>query len=267
MQLSRIADDMTGSGVSSSAKLPKYLRLSNAILNLIEAGEMRPGDKLPPEGTLAGALPASLGTVQKALGHLKGLGVVVRDHGRGTFVAGALHSASGERMPDDDLLHFRFADDEQAGLLPVYARVETVEKVAGSKVDAATPWARFLGSDRAYIRIGRRINVNDEFEAFSRFYLRWSRFRRLLRVPIDELNGISLRVVLSGTYNMPTLRFDQRLKCAPLPPVACKALGLVGGSPGMVWEIFGRTYREQPASYQCVYLPMGHRPVEITTKV
>ena len=263
MQLSRIAADMTGSGISGSA--PKYLRLSNAILNLIEAGEMRPGDRLPPEGALAGALPASLGTVQKALGHLKDLGVVVRNHGRGTFVAGAPLPASGERMPEGDLLHFRFADDDHAAPLPVYARVETVEKVAGSKVDATTPWARFLGSDRAYIRIGRSINVNHEFDAFSQFYLPWSRFRGLLRVPLDELSGISLRVVLSRTYNMPTLHFDQRLKCAPLPPVACKALDLVTGSPGMVWEIFGRTYREQPASYQRVYLPMGHRPIEFTS--
>lgn len=267
MQLSRIADDMIGSEVVSTAKLPKYLRLSNAILNLIEAGEMRPGDKLPPEGTLAGALPASLGTVQKALGHLKALGVLVRDHGRGTFVAGAPLPSSGERMPDEELLHFRFADDDSEALLPVYARVESVEKVAGSNVDTTPPWARFLGGDNAYIRIGRSINVNDEFDAFSQFYLPWSRFRELLRVPLDELNGISLRVVLSRTYNMPTLTFDQRLRCASLPAVACSTMGVADGSAGMVWEIFGRTYRRQPASYQRVYLPMGHRPIEITSSL
>jgi len=267
MQLSRIADDMTGGGVLSETKLPKYLRLSNAILNLIEAGEMRPGDKLPPEGALAGALPASLGTVQKALGHLKALGVVVRNHGQGTFVAGAPRPMSGERMPDDNLLHFRFADDDGSAPLPVYARVETVEKVSCSSRGASPPWARFLGSDKAYIRIGRSININDEFEAFSQFYLSWSRFRGLLRVPREELNGISLRVVLSRTYNMPTLHFDQRLSCAPLPEVACRALGLDTRSPGMIWEIFGRTYRRQPASYQRIYLPMGHRPIEITNSL
>jgi DNA-binding GntR family transcriptional regulator len=267
MQLSRIADDMIGSEVVSAAKLPKYLRLSNAILNLIESGEMRPGDKLPPEGTLAGALPASLGTVQKALGHLKALGVVVRDHGRGTFVAGAPHPASGERIPDDELLHYRFADVEGERLLPVYARVEFVEKVAGASDDGTTPWARFLGSDEAYVLIGRSINVNDEFDAFSEFYLPWNRFRDLLRVPLDDLNGISLRVVLSRKYNMPTLTFDQRLQCATLPSVACSAMGLAPGSQGMIWEIFGRTYRRQPASYQRVFLPMGHRPIEITSSL
>jgi GntR family transcriptional regulator len=270
MQLSRIADDMAGGEVSSGAKLPKYLRLSNAILNRIESGEMRPGDKLPPEGALAGALPASLGTVQKALGHLKALGVVVRDHGRGTFVAGAPRAMSGERMPEDDLLHFRFADENHAALLPVYARVETVQKVpgpAGHSGDADSPWARFLGNEKSYICIGRRLNINDEFDAFSQFYLPWSRFRGLLRVPLEELNGISLRVVLSRTYNLPTLHFDQRLQCASLPRAACQALGLAAGGPGMIWEIFGRTYRRQPASYQRVYLPMGHRPIEITSSL
>lgn len=267
MQLSRIAHDMIGSDVVSAAKLPKYLRLSNAILNLIESGEIRPGDKLPPEGALAGALPASLGTVQKALGHLKALGVVVRDHGRGTFVAGAPRPVSGERIPDDELLHYRFADVEGERLLPVYARVEFVERVTGVNAEETTPWARFLGNDKAYVLIGRSINVNDEFEAFSEFYLRWSRFRALLSVPPDELNGISLRVVLSRNYNMPTLTFDQRLQCAILPGVACKAMGLTPHSQGMIWEIFGRTYRRQPASYQRVFLPMGHRPIEITSSL
>lgn len=267
MQLSRIADDMAGGELVSAARVPKYLRLSNAILNLIEAGEIRPGDKLPPEGVLANALPASLGTVQKALGHLKALGVVVRDHGRGTFVAGAPHPASGERMPDDDLLHFRFADDASETPLPVYARVESVKKVAGSNRGASAPWARFLGADEAYVRIGRRININDEFEAFSEFYLPWRRFNELLQVPLADLNGISLRVVLSRTYNMPTLHFDQRLQCAQLPRVACRALGMAVGDLGMIWEIFGRTYRRQPASYQRVYLPAGHRPIEIASSL
>ncbi len=267
MQLSRIADDMSGGDVVSAGRIPKYLRLSNAILNLIEAGEIRPGDKLPPEDALAGALPASLGTVQKALGHLKALGVVVRDHGRGTFVAGAPRPASGERMPDGELLHFRFADDASDAPLPVYARVESVKKVAGAQSAATTPWARFLGDDEAYVCIGRRINVNDEFEASSQFYLPWRRFGDLLRVPLEELDGISLRVVLSRTYNMPTLHFDQRLQCAPLPRAACRTLGLAPGSPGMIWEIFGRTYRRQPASYQRIYLPAGHRPIEITSSL
>lgn len=43
------------------------------------------------------------------------------------------------------------------------------------------------------------MNINDEFEAFSQFYLPWSRFCGLLRVPLDELNGTRLRVVLSRT--------------------------------------------------------------------
>ena len=267
MHLARIADDIRGGEVVSAARVPKYQRIANAILVLIESGEMRPGDRLPPEGALASALPASLGTVQKALGHLKSLGVVVRDHGRGTFVADGPRPASGERIPESDLLHFRFVDEASEAPLPVYARVVSVKKLSGAKAGASTPWARFLGQDPAYIRIGRRINVNDEFQAFSQFYLQWSRFQGLLDLPRGELDGISLRVALSRTYNMPTLHLDQRLQCAPLPNAACRALGLDAGSPGMIWEIFAKTYRRQPASYQRVYLPPGHRPVEVSGSV
>lgn len=264
MQLSRIADDMSVGDVMDAGRVPKYLRLSNAILGLIEAGEIRPGDKLPPEGVLAGALPASLGTVQRALGHLKTLGVVVRDHGRGTFVAGAPRSVAGERLPDDELLHFRFCADDRSAPLPVYARTQIVERVPA---EADAPWVRFLGDDDSYVRIRRTINVNEEFDAFSHFYLPGSRFGGLLEVPRKELDGISLRVVLGRTYNMPTLTFDQRLQCAPLPREACRALGVSDGSPGTIWEIFGRTYRAQPASYQQVFLPMGHRPISISSRV
>jgi hypothetical protein len=67
---------------------------------------------------------------------------------------------------------------EKALPLPVYGRVRTVEKVASPKGDASTPWARFLGPDKGHIRIGRGINLNDEFNAFSEFYIiRWGMSR------------------------------------------------------------------------------------------
>lgn len=50
-----------------------------------------------------------------------------------------------------------------------------------------------------------------------------------------------------------------------LPLAACKTLGLAAGSRGMVWEVLGRTHRRQPASYQRVNLPAGHRPIERTS--
>ncbi|MDX2316307.1 MAG: hypothetical protein QNL90_19780 [Gammaproteobacteria bacterium] len=53
-----------------------------------------------------------------------------------------------------------------------------MEKVASPKGDASTPWARFLGPDKGHIRIGRGINLNDEFNAFSEFYIiRWGMSR------------------------------------------------------------------------------------------
>ena len=61
------------------------LHLRDAILT----GELRPGDQLPPEATLAKGFGIALMTVRVALGVMKDLGLLVTVRGRngGTFVA------------------------------------------------------------------------------------------------------------------------------------------------------------------------------------
>src|SRR5438874_848951 len=67
--------------------VPKYQRLANALLDGISRGVWRPGDRLPAEEELTELTPYSLGTVQRALRDLADQGLVVRQHGLGSFVA------------------------------------------------------------------------------------------------------------------------------------------------------------------------------------
>jgi DNA-binding GntR family transcriptional regulator len=55
----------------------------------IEAGTLRPGDKLPAETDLAGRYGVARMTVRRAVAELASEGLVVVMHGRGTFVAQA----------------------------------------------------------------------------------------------------------------------------------------------------------------------------------
>ena len=113
------------------ARLPKYLQLSDAIARAIVQGDLKTGEKLPPEGELARVLPASLGTIQRALNNLADRGLLVRRHGHGTFVA-------EPAMAPKDLWHFRFLADDGRSLLPVYTQVGSVEPVR-----RAGPWSDF----------------------------------------------------------------------------------------------------------------------------
>jgi GntR family transcriptional regulator len=67
---------------------PLYRQLAAALEEQIRQGELRPGDRLPSENELRGQLQVSRATITKALDELMTRGLLVREQGRGTFVAG-----------------------------------------------------------------------------------------------------------------------------------------------------------------------------------
>lgn len=66
---------------------PLYLEVRRRIAEAIRAGEWRPGDAIPPEKMLCERFGVSMGTLRKAVDELTASGVLVRQQGRGTFVA------------------------------------------------------------------------------------------------------------------------------------------------------------------------------------
>lgn len=65
---------------------PKYLSISAALGRDIDAGRLRPGDRLPPQRELAEALGVDLGTVTRAYAEARRLGLIDADGRRGSFV-------------------------------------------------------------------------------------------------------------------------------------------------------------------------------------
>jgi GntR family transcriptional regulator len=66
---------------------PLYLEVRRRIADAIRSGEWRPGDAIPPEKQLCERFGISMGTLRKAVDELTASGVLVRQQGRGTFVA------------------------------------------------------------------------------------------------------------------------------------------------------------------------------------
>ncbi|MEV6464606.1 GntR family transcriptional regulator [Kitasatospora sp. NPDC051702] len=63
-----------------------YERIADDLRQLIRAGELKPGDRLPAETSLVGQYGKSLPTVRQALALLQAEGLIEKQHGRGTFV-------------------------------------------------------------------------------------------------------------------------------------------------------------------------------------
>jgi len=63
------------------------MRVVNHIRNLIENGELQPGDRIPPEREFARKLRISRASLRTGIGYLAAMGVMDVRHGVGTFVA------------------------------------------------------------------------------------------------------------------------------------------------------------------------------------
>jgi len=217
----------------------KLERICDTVIARIESGALREGDRLPSEEQLAASLRASVGTVQKALQQLAHRGLIVREHGRGTFVSG------GKLGPADvRFLRFRNTRGED---LPLYLHVLSVKSVR-----LKGPWAEFLATPGPFIRIERMISVGGEFDLFSEFFLPESEFAALRKLDAKALERISLRDLLKQQFSVPALRADQFVRFEVLPARVCDKLGLRHGVTGFVMEMRGYTLRDRPLYFQKV---------------
>ena len=91
----------------------KYLAIASALARDIEAGVLRPGDRLPPQRALADRLAIDLTTVTKAYNEVRRLGLIEGGGRRGSFVradaggqaesTGAVLTDTGMNLPPEPL--------------------------------------------------------------------------------------------------------------------------------------------------------------------
>ncbi|HEX5401527.1 MAG TPA: FCD domain-containing protein [Pseudonocardiaceae bacterium] len=78
---------LTGGG--SSAAKRRFVMVAQRLLESIQSGQYKPGDRLPPDRTMAADFEISRATVREALLALELLGVVEIRHGSGVYVVDA----------------------------------------------------------------------------------------------------------------------------------------------------------------------------------
>jgi len=66
--------------------MPKYHRIAESIRQQVRAGDLKPGDRLPAETSIAEDHNTSVPTVRQAMAVLRAEGIVESRHGIGTFI-------------------------------------------------------------------------------------------------------------------------------------------------------------------------------------
>lgn len=73
--------------IDRNSRLPFYYQLKQILLGKIQSGEWKPGELIPSEHTLEDQYQVSRTTIRQTLSELVVEGFLVRQRGRGTFIA------------------------------------------------------------------------------------------------------------------------------------------------------------------------------------
>lgn len=233
--------------------LPKHVRIRKAVHDAIRDGSLKAGDQIPPEQDLSIAANISLGTVQRALGHLADDGTLIREQGRGTFV-------SGPRRPVDELWQFRFVAGDGQSFLPIYSRI-----VDQHVIKARGPWSEALGLDRGgYMQISRLFDVDDKFQCYSDFIVQMSRFANLRRRDGYQGQSVNLRRILSEELGAPTIAVTQRVKIVQLADEICDALSINRQASGLRIDAIGYGHGGDAIFFHRIWVPPSEYALDMT---
>jgi GntR family transcriptional regulator len=198
---------------------PLYLQVKDLMVKRLATGAWRPGEALPSEFGLAAEFKVSQGTVRKALDELAAQNLVVRQQGKGTFVA--QHTAQRA------LFHFfHLVADDGARALPD-ARTVSLRKAQADRAEAAR-----LGLKRgtAVFRLVRLRALGDQVAIFERIVLPGALFPGFAdRLPVDVPN--ELYRYYEENYGVTVARAVENLKAVPARTEEARPLGLKAGAP------------------------------------
>ena len=218
---------------------PLYRELERRMRDALASGEWKPGDAIPAERRLAERFSVSIGTVRKAIDALVDANLLIRQQGRGTFVA--THTR-------DRLLYYFFHVVPEGGA----KEYPDVRMVAFARGKADRVEAEKLGIALAdpVIRIRNLLHLGGEPIILDDLSLSAARFPGLTEKQFRERPS-TIYHLYQDAFGITVARSSERLRAivadadaaallhvprgAPLLTIRRVALGL-GGEP-VEWRV------------------------------
>ena len=202
----------------TNRKQPLYDQLVDVLSEKIEH-EFLPGDMLPSERDLSQRYGLSRMTVRLALQELENLGLVVRQHGRGTFVADrSVHAANLTQT-------YSFTQQmREMGRNPKTITLEFAE------IEADKSLAEHMG-----LRLGDNVIKIDRLRCADDMPLMVERthlpMRKFMTFKRPMLEGKSLYEVIEGDFHEKVRVAEEEFYASIARPTDARLLGIGEGAP------------------------------------
>jgi GntR family transcriptional regulator len=215
----RIAKDLNERSAGPPPELkPLYAQIKEMLVRRLVKGEWGPGEQLPSEFKLASHFRVHQGTVRKALDEMASEHLVVRQQGKGTFVADATlrHQA----------FHFlRLRPKSRAKTLP------STEFLSCTRVKASAIERRQLGlTESDVVRLVKIRRYDGKPIILERISIRGDVFPELEDL-INELRPETTYTLLEQRYRVLITRVTERLSAVVASAEDARLLGVDEGSP------------------------------------
>ncbi|MBM3144141.1 MAG: GntR family transcriptional regulator [Chloroflexi bacterium] len=216
--------------------IPIYVQIAENLLSQIEAGELSPGDRLPPERELSQKLGVNRLTVRRALQKLELQGLLTRRQGAGTFIAEPKIEQRAEVI-------ISFTKGMQRrGFIPG-AEIVRFEKQNAEKAVAEV--LRLSASESVYCIFRLRL-INQEPVLLERLAIPAERFPHFERY---DLTRRSLYEVMETEYGITVTRARQSLEPVIALAYEAELLHVLPGAALMLQRRLSFDQNGQPIEY------------------
>lgn len=231
--------------------LPLYREIGNQILQAISLGEWRAGDAIPTEKQLCLRFGVSMGTLRKAVDDLTASGVLIRQQGRGTFVA---------RHSEDRYL-FSFFHLVPRNGQKEYPKVEFLDfKPSLADEYAAEQLEVRVGTP--LINITNRLSLAGVVVSMDEIYLPKTLFANMTHEGI-RARATTLYQLYQDQFDITVVRTTERLRVGASDAKRAKVLNITPNSPLLHIDRVAYSFNNQPVELRlsfantehCEYIP------------
>lgn len=221
---------------------PVYREIARSIMRSLEQGAWKPGEAIPSEARLKQEFGVAIGTIRKAVDELVAQGILLRQQGRGTFVA--THNR------DRQLFRF-FHIERQDG----YKEYPDVQLTGFVRIRLSREVADKLGlheGGRA-VRFRNTLALEGKLVMIEDITLPDVLFPRMTEKKLRERPN-TLYKLYQDDYRISVVRTAQRLSAGVAPREVAKALDLPAGLPLLVIRRVAFAYHDKPVEYRVSYV-------------
>ncbi len=221
-------------GYPSLGQGPLYKRIKTLLTNSLAEGQWQPNESIPSEARLAEQFKVSAGTVRKAIDELVAEKILIRQQGRGTFVAA--HSAARS-------LYYFFHIVGEDGV----KRSPTPELISfeHGRADSGIAARLQIKPSAAIIRICNLLKLEDQPIEVDEIVVSAADFPNLSRKHLAHRTG-TIYQLFQEQFGINIVHTAEHLRAVAANATDSKLLGVAPGSPILEIDRLSYTYHGRP---------------------